>query len=115
MIDAALRPAGYDIVTASGGREGVTVAQTVPIDFVICDILMPDLDGFGVVAELRADPRTHDLPILVLTHHELTGAEKTRLNGEILGVVAKGESGKDGLRDWLARTRQEVGQPAGED
>jgi len=110
MIDAALRPAGYDIVTASGGREGVTVAQTVPIDFVICDILMPDLDGFGVVAELRADPRTHDVPILVLTHHELTGAEKTRLNGEILGVVAKGESGKDGLRDWLARTRQEVGQ-----
>jgi signal transduction histidine kinase/CheY-like chemotaxis protein len=114
MIDAALRPAGYDIVTANGGREGVTLAQTVPIDFVICDILMPDLDGFGVVAELRADPRTHDLPILVLTHHELTGAEKTRLNGEILGVVAKGESGKDGLRDWLARTRQEVGEPSRE-
>jgi signal transduction histidine kinase/CheY-like chemotaxis protein len=114
MIDAALRPAGYDIVTASGGREGVTVAKTVPIDFVICDILMPDLDGFGVVAELRADPRTHDLPILVLTHHELTGPEKTRLNGEILGVVAKGESGKDGLRDWLARTRQEVGHSSHE-
>jgi signal transduction histidine kinase/CheY-like chemotaxis protein len=112
MIDAALRPAGYDIVTASGGREGVTVAQTVPIDFVICDILMPDLDGFGVVAELRADPRTHDLPILVLTHHELTGPEKTRLNGQILGIVAKGESGKSGLRDWLARTRQEVGHPS---
>jgi signal transduction histidine kinase/DNA-binding response OmpR family regulator len=109
MIDAALRPAGYDILTASGGREGLTVAQTVPIDFVICDILMPDLDGFGVVAELRADPRTHDLPILVLTHHELTSAEKTRLNGEILGVVAKGQTGKDGLREWLARSLQETG------
>ena len=64
---------------------------------------MPDLDGFGVVAELRADSRTHDLPILVLTHHELTGAEKVRLNGQILGVVAKGESGKSGLREWLDR------------
>ena len=103
MIDAALRPAGYEVVTASGGREGVEVARTVPIDFVICDILMPDLDGFGVVAELRADPRTHDLPILVLTHHELTGAEKVRLNGQILGVVAKGESGQSGLREWLDR------------
>jgi CheY-like chemotaxis protein len=110
MIDAALRPAGYDIVTASGGREGVAMASAEQIDFVICDILMPDLDGFGVVAELRADPRTHDLPILVLTHHELTTAEKTRLNGEILGVVAKGESGHAGLRAWLAKTRQGNGQ-----
>jgi CheY-like chemotaxis protein len=82
------------------------MASAEQIDFVICDILMPDLDGFGVVAELRADPRTHDLPILVLTHHELTTAEKTRLNGEILGVVAKGESGHAGLRAWLAKTRQ---------
>jgi CheY-like chemotaxis protein/anti-sigma regulatory factor (Ser/Thr protein kinase) len=106
MIDAALRPAGYDIVTASGGRQGVAMARAEQIDFVICDILMPDLDGFGVVAELRADPRTHDLPILVLTHHELTTAEKTRLNGEILGVVAKGESGQAGLRAWLARNRK---------
>jgi CheY-like chemotaxis protein len=104
MIDAALRPEGYDIVMASGGREGVEMAQTAPIDFVVCDILMPDLDGFGVVAELRADPRTRDVPILVLTNHDLTGAEKTRLNGQILGVVAKGESGQRGLRDWLART-----------
>jgi CheY-like chemotaxis protein len=104
MIDAALRPEGYDIVMASGGREGVEMAQSAPIDFVVCDILMPDLDGFGVVGELRADPRTRDVPILVLTNHDLTGAEKTQLNGQILGVVAKGESGQRGLRDWLART-----------
>jgi signal transduction histidine kinase/CheY-like chemotaxis protein len=111
VIDTALRPAGYDIVRASGGREGVELARSASIDFVICDILMPDLDGFGVVAELRTDARTHDLPILVLTNHELTSAEKTRLNGQILGVVAKGESGHSGLRDWLARTTSNGGGP----
>jgi len=103
MIDAALRPSGYDVITASGGRQGIEIARGEGIDFVVCDILMPDLDGFGVVAELRADARTRDLPILVLTNHELTATEKTRLHGEILGVVAKGESAQTGLRDWLAR------------
>jgi signal transduction histidine kinase/CheY-like chemotaxis protein len=111
VIDAALRPAGYDVIRAAGGREGVDIAMTGIADFVICDILMPDLDGFGVVTELRADARTHDLPILVLTNHELTGAEKTRLNGQILGVVAKGESGHSGLRDWLAQIRDAPANP----
>jgi signal transduction histidine kinase/DNA-binding response OmpR family regulator len=103
MIDAALAPEGYEVIRAGGGREGLEVARSAPIDFVICDILMPDLDGFAVVAELRADARTRELPILVLTNHDLTPVEKTRLNGEILGVVAKGESGQSGLREWLAR------------
>jgi CheY-like chemotaxis protein len=64
---------------------------------------MPEVDGFEVVSGLKADPRTADVPILILTGHELTEDQKTRLNGQILGVVTKGESARDGLRAWLAR------------
>lgn len=56
-----------------------------------------------MVAELGADPRTRDLPILILTAHELTELERTVLNGKGLGVAAKGDTGSEGLRDWLAR------------
>ena len=103
IIDAALSPDGFDVIRANGGRAAVEIARNSPIDLVICDILMPDLDGFGVVAELKADPRTREVPILILTGHELTGPEKARLNGKILGVLTKGESAKEGLLAWLAQ------------
>ncbi len=64
---------------------------------------MPDLDGFQVVAALRAEPQTHDVPILVLTSHDLSDADKARLNGDILGVVAKGAEAEAGIRAWLKR------------
>ena len=103
MIEATLRPDGHDVTRATSGQAAIDIARHTPFDLVICDLLMPDLDGFGVVAELGADPRTRDLPILILTAHELTDLERTVLNGKVLGVAAKGETGSEGLRDWLAR------------
>ena len=103
LIDAALKPDGFDVVRARGGREALAIAGSTDIDLVICDLLMPEVDGFEVVSGLKADPRTSDVPILILTGHELTDAEKSRLNGKILGVVAKGDSARDGLRAWLSR------------
>jgi signal transduction histidine kinase/DNA-binding response OmpR family regulator len=101
VIDAALTPAGYDVIRADGGRQALDVAHARPPSLVICDLVMPDLDGFAVVASLKADPATRDVPILVVTAHDLTAADKLRLNGQILGVVAKGEGAAAGLRDWL--------------
>jgi len=103
MIEATLRPDGHDVTRATSGQAALEIARLSPFDLVICDLLMPDLDGFGVVAELAADPRTRDLPILILTAHELTELERTVLNGRVLGVAAKGDTGSEGLRDWLAR------------
>lgn len=103
MIEATLRPDGHEVTRAASGQAALEIARITPFDLVICDLLMPDLDGFGVVAELGADPRTRDLPILILTAHELTELERTVLNGKVLGVAAKGDTGSEGLRDWLAR------------
>jgi signal transduction histidine kinase/CheY-like chemotaxis protein len=103
LIDSALRPEGFDIVRASGGQEGIDRAGAEPFDLVVCDLLMPDVDGFDVVNALKADPTTSDVPILILTAHTITEAEKASLNGQILGIVDKGEEGAAGLRRWLAR------------
>jgi signal transduction histidine kinase/DNA-binding response OmpR family regulator len=103
LIDAALRPEGFDIVRATGGREAIDRSITERFDLVVCDLLMPDVDGFDVVSALKSDPSNRDVPILILTAHILTDAEKDRLNGQILGIVDKGEDGAAGLRRWLAR------------
>jgi hypothetical protein len=55
------------------------------------------------------------VPILVLTAHELSQDEKSRLNGKILGVVGKGEAAAAGLRDWLVRVGAGSPAPNGSD
>ena len=103
LIDSALRPEGFDVVKASGGQEGIDRANSERFDLVVCDLLMPEVDGFDVVTALKAAPTTSDVPILILTAHTISDAEKASLNGQILGIVDKGDEGAAGLRRWLAR------------
>ena len=52
--------------------------------------MMPDIDGFGLVEELKLDPRTKDIPIVVVSAKDITWEERTRLNGHIQAVYQKG-------------------------
>ena len=62
-----LNAEGYSAVGAKDGEEGIRLAwETIP-DLIICDILMPKIDGFGVLARLKKEPRTTTIPFLYLT------------------------------------------------
>ncbi|MDP8903983.1 MAG: response regulator [Chloroflexota bacterium] len=102
FVQATLQSQGCDVTVANGGREAIHAAHAGEFDLVICDIVMPDLDGFEVVARLKASERTRDVPILVLTAHELGASDKARLNGKIVGICEKGEHAAMLLRRWLA-------------
>jgi CRP-like cAMP-binding protein len=62
-----LELAKYLVLTASNGKEGVKVAQTKKPDIIICDIMMPVLDGYGVLHMLGKDPATASIPFIFLT------------------------------------------------
>ncbi|HKG57637.1 MAG TPA: response regulator [Candidatus Limnocylindrales bacterium] len=109
LIRAALEPEGFAVHGAPGGREALDAVAQSRFDLVVCDLVMPDVDGFQVIAALKDNPRTSQIPILVYTGHDLTAADKAKLNGNILGIVTKGTGGRDGLRQWLGRA---VRQPA---
>jgi signal transduction histidine kinase/DNA-binding response OmpR family regulator len=104
MLTETLRPSGFDVVRASSGVSAIQIARAERPDLVICDLVMPDLDGFGVVAALKADPATADIPIIILTGHDLTAADKRRLNGKVVRIVAKGSDAQAGLKAWLVRS-----------
>jgi CheY-like chemotaxis protein/anti-sigma regulatory factor (Ser/Thr protein kinase) len=102
LIRGALEPEGVDVVTVVGGREALAWAeQGQLVDLVVCDLVMPDVDGFEVIAALKGNSRTASLPIVVCTAHDLSADQKARLNGNILGIVAKGQDARVGLLDWL--------------
>lgn len=57
----------YEVITACNGKEGVKMAQTEKPDLIICDIMMPELDGYGVLHTLGKDTATASIPFIFLT------------------------------------------------
>ena len=74
---------GYSVAHFSRGQDGLLAVQRGAADFVILDLNLPDLDGLTICRELRRDPRTQDIPILVLTAR---GSERDRVTGLELGA-----------------------------
>src|SRR5690349_3150357 len=62
-----LEMASYKVLQAENGKVGVDVAQNVKPDLIICDIMMPVLDGYGVIHLLNKNPETASIPFIFLT------------------------------------------------
>lgn len=66
-IAEILELSNYDVIEANDGKEGVEKAFTHLPDLILCDVMMPELDGFGVLRILNHDIRTYDIPFIFLT------------------------------------------------
>jgi len=109
LYRGALAPEGFVVREAASGEDGLVQARSEPVDLIVLDLLLPDLDGFEVAARLKTDPSTADIPILVITGHEFSDGQKERLNGQVLAVLTKGDEALRGLSAWLGRlSRQRV-------
>jgi signal transduction histidine kinase/DNA-binding response OmpR family regulator len=108
MIAELLKSKGYAVATAPDGAAArAHVAASLP-QLVILDLMLPKVGGFQLLAEWRADPRTNELPIFVLTSKELTAQEKTYLRVNAQSLFHKKESWQDALVKQLQRA---VGKP----
>jgi adenylate cyclase len=76
LLEAVLTPHGYDVLTATDGRDAIELAASAEPDLVLLDVLMPELDGYSVCRELREREQTEMLPVIMLTSS--VGHEKTQ-------------------------------------
>jgi DNA-binding response OmpR family regulator len=67
MLSRRLEREGYEILCAANGREGLDAVGNSDIDLILLDILMPEMDGYQVLRELKGDPATARLPVIMLT------------------------------------------------
>jgi len=67
LLDATLTFKGYRVITAHNGKEGLKAMQEKHPALVIADIMMPQLDGFGLVHRMRINPQTRDIPVVFIT------------------------------------------------
>jgi DNA-binding NarL/FixJ family response regulator len=66
-IALLLEMSGYEVFTAENGRAGIEAARKYLPDLILCDVMMPEVDGHGVVQTLRAEPATATTPFIFLT------------------------------------------------
>ncbi|MGC8712359.1 MAG: response regulator, partial [Leptodesmis sp.] len=69
---------GYEVVTAENGREALDVLEHETPDMIICDVMMPEMDGYSLVRHVREDPRTSWIPVLFLS---AKGQSQDRVKG----------------------------------
>ncbi len=68
MLSMRLETCGYsNLVTAENGRDALEKMRSGRVDLVLLDIMMPELDGYGVLAEMRADPALRDIPVVMIS------------------------------------------------
>jgi CheY-like chemotaxis protein len=67
ILKLMLEKAEFDILTAENGQQGVQMARQARPDLIIADVLMPVMDGYGMYKELKNDPVTRHIPVIILT------------------------------------------------
>lgn len=73
ILKFVLEAEGFEALTASNGSEAVEVSQRERPDLIVLDVYMPGMDGYDACRRLKADPRTRDIPVILLTARETPG------------------------------------------
>jgi signal transduction histidine kinase/DNA-binding response OmpR family regulator len=99
MVRRILEPEGWSVDEAENGLVGLDRLRRRQPDIILLDLMMPEMDGFEFVAELRAHEEWLPIPVVVVTAKELTSEDKLRLDGRVKKIFQKGRF----TREELAR------------
>ncbi|WP_017327724.1 response regulator [Synechococcus sp. PCC 7336] len=81
--------AGWEVLTATSGAEGLEMAKTEQPDAILLDVMMPDMDGIATFRQLQADPQTQKIPVILLTAKVRGGAPNGVSDLEAAGAIVK--------------------------
>jgi CheY-like chemotaxis protein len=83
------------VLRAYGGREAIDTARRKLPDLIVLDLMMPEVNGFDVVAALNERPDTARIPILVVTAKQITAEDRAQLSGFVTAIMEKGDFDRD--------------------
>jgi CheY-like chemotaxis protein len=110
LLRRMLEREGYVVAEADNGRVALTrISERVP-GAILLDLMMPEMDGFEFLEELRRDEAGRGIPVIVVTAHDLSAEDHQRLNGSVERIIQKGAYRHDAL---LAEVRRLVGAAVG--
>jgi len=102
LLRRSLEGEGWRVKVARNGREALTQMDVEEPAIILLDLMMPEMDGFEFLSEIRSLPRASTVPVIVVTAKELTAAERSKLNGQVTTVLQKGNYSRDELLSEIA-------------
>lgn len=89
LIRFILQQAGYRVRYAMTGLEGVQQALTIPPDFIVLDIQLPDINGLEVLKRIRANPVGQTVPVIAMTSYAMSGDKERLLSAGCTSYIEK--------------------------
>ena len=71
LVKTQLERHGYDVMVANNGVEALALISSQPVDLLITDVVMPEMDGVDLYLEIKKNPRTADLPVIIITDKQM--------------------------------------------
>lgn len=102
LLRTVLERVGYDVIEAADGEAALEQARSRRPDLILLDLQMPKLDGYEVLAHLRADPAFEKVPVLALTASAMRGDREKILEAGFTDYLSK-PAGTEALREAVAR------------
>ena len=103
MVRRTLEKSGWTVFEADNGRVALERVPEVKPQLIILDLMMPEMDGFEFLEELRRDESMANVPIIVVTAKDLSEQDRQRLNGRVKQVLQKGPYSREQLTREIRR------------
>jgi len=98
-----LEPPQWIVREAANGREALNLLQEAKPDVILLDLMMPEMDGFAVVAALQREAGWRDIPVIVITSLDLDAKDRERLNSGVQSVLVKEKFRPEDLVERIRR------------
>jgi signal transduction histidine kinase/CheY-like chemotaxis protein len=102
LMETTLEQLGYQAIGAENAERGLSLAEQVKPECIVLDLMLPGIDGFEILAKLRADPQQRETPVIVWTMKDLSSAESESLASRTQAVLTKGGDDRCSLMAQLS-------------
>jgi CheY-like chemotaxis protein len=103
LLRRMLKKEGWLVTEAQNGRVALERVAEKPPGLILLDLMMPEMDGFQFLEELRKQPRWRSIPVVVITAKDLTAEDCDRLNGRVESILQKGAYSREELLGEVRR------------
>jgi CheY-like chemotaxis protein len=113
LLTRTLRNAGWQVMEAENGAVGLEQVSAFVPDLILLDLMMPVMDGFDFVLELRNTEEWREIPIIVVTAKDLSEEDRFRLTGGVETIIQKGAFSKEKFLSEVSHLVHKFDQPSG--
>jgi CheY-like chemotaxis protein len=97
LLERNLAKEGWSVRLAEHGRAGLARLQEQLPDVILLDLMMPVMDGFEFLQELRRRPDSRELPVIIITSMELSEQDRRQLSNQVVKIIEKGRTSTEQL------------------